>query len=59
MRWGAYTGDPDEIGLTLNMACLAILEVCESACDMLAHTGALNEVTAHRSVHDKLNGGNL
>ena|SRR6516162_6498644 len=36
MRWGAYAGDPDEIGLTLNLACLAMLEVCESTCDMLA-----------------------
>jgi len=59
MRWGAYAGDPDEIGLTLNMACLAMLEVCESTCDMLANTGALSEVKAHRIVHDKLNGGSL
>jgi Family of unknown function (DUF5677) len=59
MRWGAYVGDPDEIGLTLNMACLAMLEVCESTCDILADTGALSDVRAHRSVHDKLNGGNL
>jgi hypothetical protein len=59
MRWGAYAGDPDETGLTLNMACLAMLEVCEGMCDMLANTGALSEVKAHRSVHDKLNGGRL
>ena len=43
----------------LNMACLAMLEVYESTCDILANTGALREVKAHRSVHDKLNGGNL
>jgi hypothetical protein len=24
MRWGAYASDPDEVGLILNMACLAI-----------------------------------
>jgi hypothetical protein len=59
MRWGAYAGDPDEIRLTLNMACLAMLEVCETTCAILANTGALSEVKAHRSVHDKLNGGNL
>ena len=59
MRWGAYAGDPDEIGLTLNMACLAMLEVCESTSDMLANTGAASEVKAHRSVYDKLNGGKL
>jgi hypothetical protein len=41
------------------MACLAMLEVCESMRDMLANTGALSEVKAHRSVHDKLNGGSL
>jgi hypothetical protein len=59
IRWGAYAGDPEEIGLTLNMACLAMLEVCESACDMLANKGVLTEVQAHRSVHDRLNGGKL
>jgi hypothetical protein len=59
MRWGAYAGDPDEIGLTLNMACLTMLEVCETTCAILANTSALSEVKAHRSVHDKLNGGNL
>lgn len=59
MRWGAYAGGPDEIGLTLNITCLAMLEVCESTCDMLDNTDALSEVKAHRSVHDKLNGENL
>jgi len=59
MLWGAYAGGPDEIGLTLNMACLAMLEVCETTCDILANTGALREIKAHRSVLDKLNGGSL
>jgi len=56
MRWGAYASEPDEIPLTLNMASLATLEVCESMCEMLSHTEMLNEVKAHRSAHDKLSG---
>ena len=40
MRWGAYASEPDEIPLTLNMASLATLEVCESMCEMLSNTDA-------------------
>jgi hypothetical protein len=57
MRFGAI--DPDEIGLRLNIACVAVLAVCECLCDMLGNTIALGEVKEHYSIHDKLNGGNL
>jgi hypothetical protein len=40
MRWGAYASESDEIPLTLNMASLATLEVCESMCEMLSNTDA-------------------
>jgi hypothetical protein len=59
MRWGAYASDPDEIGLTLNMACLAVLETWESACEMLSNADTANEVKGHRLAHRRLNGGNL
>lgn len=59
IHWGAYAHDSDEIPRTLNMACLAMLEVCEKMCEMLSNTDAIVEVRSHRSVHDKLNGGKL
>jgi hypothetical protein len=59
MRWGAYASEPGEIPLTLNMASLATLELCESTCEMLSNMEMLNEVKAHRSAHDTLNGGKL
>jgi hypothetical protein len=59
MRWGAYASEPDAVPLTLSMACLAVMEVCERMCEMLRNADALDEVKAHRSVHDKLNGGEL
>jgi hypothetical protein len=59
MQWGAYASDPDEIPLTLNLACLATLVACESMCEMLSNTEMLSEVRSHRAAHDKLNGGKL
>lgn len=59
MRWGAYASERDEISLTLNMACLAMIEICERMCEMLPNADALREVKAHRSAHDKLNGSRL
>jgi hypothetical protein len=59
MRWGGYANDPDEIGLMLNMACLAMLEICESICIMLSNEDAMKEVQSHRVAHDRLNGGKL
>jgi hypothetical protein len=43
-RWGAYASDPDEVGLILSMACLAMLEVCESTGEMLSNAEAVIEV---------------